>query len=457
MEIDDLSCTICHELYDDKLRIPRLIIGCGHTYCEKCLKEGDFICPEDNTAHRIINSEILPKNMTLIKLIKNKKSLSSTNLAVVKEEDELSGLTVGNLEISSKQEIKNTINITNNSYNMINISPSKLRSTLRKGSDKIIEKLCIYHGRPLEIICIEDREKICTNCALFGVHKNHNLINEEDFINEISLKTEVLIELDDLIDSNIHSFEKEIGENLESIVLENETRFDKMRNTIQDAYSSLIDKIREKEKEILEELNHKKLETNKKIMEYKNLPKSFIMKTEEWKNVVQNKLDKLNEINEDREEIIHLIDNNSTNHELISSAEAIVDEFIVHKNIPREEIDKILNRYYVEELKEYNMNFANIINIRDTDADPNLITKDIIDNFPKIDKNETFTTSANTIKGLEDSKNQIFSNNSSFLNISEDSAIISNIALIKKYQLSPNYQQQLEHLMSIRALSHLKE
>jgi hypothetical protein len=417
MEIDDLSCSICNELYDEKQRTPRLIIGCGHTYCENCLKEGDFICPEDNTAHRIVNPDILPKNMTLMKLIRNK--ISSTNLAIVKDNEQ-------SREFIDKSS--NTINITNNSYNTINITPIKTRSPIKILREKPNERLCIYHGRPLEIICIEDKEKICTNCALFGLHKNHNLINEEDFIKEISLKTEVLIDLYELIDSNIHLFEKEMSENLENILSENESRYENLRKNIHDAFSTIIEKVQNKEKEVIQDLNKKKIAVDEKILTYKNLPKDFIMKTEEWKNIVQNRLDKLNDINEDKEEIYQIIDNNSENHDLITSAEAIVDEFIYHKNIPREEIDKLLSVYYIEVNSNYNL--GDIVKVRDCESDANLNTKEIIENFPKIDKNETFTTSANTVKGLEDSKNQIFSNNSSFLNISEDSAILSKKLLI---------------------------
>ena len=37
------------------------------------------------------------------------------------------------------------------------------------------EELCKEHGRKIEIICIQDRTRICANCALFGAHKNHDI------------------------------------------------------------------------------------------------------------------------------------------------------------------------------------------------------------------------------------------------------------------------------------------
>jgi len=40
-----------------------------------------------------------------------------------------------------------------------------------------IEKqdLCQMHNKPIEIICIDCKERICSNCALFGNHKGHDI------------------------------------------------------------------------------------------------------------------------------------------------------------------------------------------------------------------------------------------------------------------------------------------
>jgi len=36
-------------------------------------------------------------------------------------------------------------------------------------------ELCPLHKRKIEIICIDCKERICSNCALFGTHKPHNI------------------------------------------------------------------------------------------------------------------------------------------------------------------------------------------------------------------------------------------------------------------------------------------
>ena len=62
--------------------------------------------------------------------------------------------------------------------------------------------MCTVHHRKLEIICIDDKVRICSNCALFGKHKNHDVRMEADVMEEIRIRTECLIEMYDLIEHN---------------------------------------------------------------------------------------------------------------------------------------------------------------------------------------------------------------------------------------------------------------
>lgn len=75
-------------------------------------------------------------------------------------------------------------------------------------------KFCSLHNnRPLEILCLDHNLRLCSNCALFGEHKNHNIINEEDYIKELEIKSEVLIDFYELIDKNCSSFEYGLNNN----------------------------------------------------------------------------------------------------------------------------------------------------------------------------------------------------------------------------------------------------
>lgn len=36
-------------------------------------------------------------------------------------------------------------------------------------------ELCPQHGRPLELICVVDKQRVCAQCALFGTHRGHDV------------------------------------------------------------------------------------------------------------------------------------------------------------------------------------------------------------------------------------------------------------------------------------------
>ena len=55
--------------------------------------------------------------------------------------------------------------------------------------------LCKQHGKPLDVICITCKERICSNCALFGNHKGHDVRAEQEVLDQINLRTECLMEM----------------------------------------------------------------------------------------------------------------------------------------------------------------------------------------------------------------------------------------------------------------------
>jgi hypothetical protein len=44
-------------------------------------------------------------------------------------------------------------------------------------------------------VCVDDKMRICSQCALFGQHKGHDVRMEDDVQKEISLKVEVIMEM----------------------------------------------------------------------------------------------------------------------------------------------------------------------------------------------------------------------------------------------------------------------
>jgi hypothetical protein len=59
------------------------------------------------------------------------------------------------------------------------------QSTGEPTKDQADEEMCKIHQRKLEIICIDDKERICSNCALFGYHRNHDIRMEPEVLQEI--------------------------------------------------------------------------------------------------------------------------------------------------------------------------------------------------------------------------------------------------------------------------------
>lgn len=62
------------------------------------------------------------------------------------------------------------------------------------------EDQCEEHNRKLEIICIQDRMRICSTCALFGAHKGHDVRMEHEVVGELAVRTELLIQMYQIVD-----------------------------------------------------------------------------------------------------------------------------------------------------------------------------------------------------------------------------------------------------------------
>ena len=64
--------------------------------------------------------------------------------------------------------------------------------------------MCPKHkGKPIEFISIDAKERICAHCALFGEYKTHDIRPEQDVVDEISTRTECLMEMFSMIQTNM--------------------------------------------------------------------------------------------------------------------------------------------------------------------------------------------------------------------------------------------------------------
>ena len=77
--LNDEKCPTCKTDYDLKVKVPKILVQCGHTICLKCMKQfykGDKIrCPICLKLHKKIPAiEVLPTNHTLYKKLMNSLS-----------------------------------------------------------------------------------------------------------------------------------------------------------------------------------------------------------------------------------------------------------------------------------------------------------------------------------------------------------------------------------------------
>jgi len=285
-------------------------------------------------------------------------------------------------------------------------------------------KYCNIHPtRPLELICIDHKTKICTNCELSDEHKNHHIINEEDFMKEIEAKIETLIELFKLVDNNLHAFKNtndcdappsEIFFAIENILQKSREKQSSLIKQLKSFNEEVIKNLKIKEGKMIQEINANFEKINTKILTFKEIPKDLLNKSD-WKSNVQNKLNMINEITESNnlsEEFIKLLDM-YINQDIINNAEEVVSESVKLKNPTSGNFENMIENNFLE----INYRYANRLSAnsmefhsKDTKIDiEEILTLDENDN--KIPDN-VFNTEDNTV------------NINSFLNIGEDSAKI---------------------------------
>ena len=340
---DETKCPLCNNQYDEEIRIPRILLNCGHTICSLCISSSNnsnslLKCPEDNTEYQNITLASFPINKALLRLL-HKISESKKN----NEENSLTKIVSIKTPKTSPEKRLNTARASR-----INLENLKLISN--KKSEKCPE----HPSRNLEMICLEDQCKICTNCAIFGKHKNHNVINIDEFVKDIELKAEKLIELfENISDGEI---KKEIGiindkskNNLLNLLEVINDKYINMTNVIQDFTKNLIEKVKKDENILIGEISNQFDKLKERINYYLEFPEKIKVNVTEWKNKVQDNMGLLNEVKDLSNECLKFVDcygDNSYN-KLIKAGNNIVYDIQRIVSFPTDELQ--------EEIKNLNL------------------------------------------------------------------------------------------------------
>ena len=115
-----MKCQLCRYPFDRKRRSPLVLPRCGHTFCSNCIHE-------EGTGQRF------------------------------------------------------ECPLDENVYDLRGGSTPLPPNTIVMGLLGTVDSLCPVHDKPMEYFCLEDREEICANCALFGPHRQHELSQTSEF------------------------------------------------------------------------------------------------------------------------------------------------------------------------------------------------------------------------------------------------------------------------------------
>lgn len=53
----------------------------------------------------------------------------------------------------------------------------------------------MIHKRNIEVVCLDCKEMICTNCALFGQHRGHSIYSEDDLLMMLGDRAQDIVHL----------------------------------------------------------------------------------------------------------------------------------------------------------------------------------------------------------------------------------------------------------------------
>ena len=340
---DETKCPLCNNQYDEEIRVPRILLNCGHTICSLCITSSEnsktsLTCPEDSTQYNDITLSSFPINKALLRLLhkisESKKNLNKNSLT----------------KLNRIKTPKTSPNKGLNTARESRINLENLKLVASKKSEKCLE----HPSRNLEMICLEEMCKICTNCAIFGKHKNHNVINIDEFVKDIELKAEKLIELfENISDGEI---KKEIGiindksiNELNNLLEVINDKYNNMTNIIYEFTKNLIEKVKNDEKILIGEISSQFDKLKERIKYYLELPEKINTNVNEWKNKVQDNMGLLNEVKDLSNECLKFVDCYGDNlyNKLIKSGNNIVYDIQKIVSFPTDDLQ--------EEIKNLNL------------------------------------------------------------------------------------------------------
>jgi len=218
----DLVCVLCSNNYDFEKHLPRFL-SCGHTYCSFCL---EYIIANGNS--------ICPSDHTPI---------ATTSV--------------------------------------LEIPKNKVLLKLLKAP---LPEKCSEHKKDLEFFCFQDNQKVCSKCALFGDHKEHDIKPLEDLNEEIEKR---ILELNAL-KQGICQVEADLEGNLMLSVEKIQNNFQAKKDQLLEFLSKEFQKLKKRlsklETVAFQALNKNFEYIEEQIFTCKEVPKLVDSKARNWKD-----------------------------------------------------------------------------------------------------------------------------------------------------------------------------
>ena len=310
MNNDKFHCPKCKLLFDSLNHLPRILNICEHTLCSYCINEQlhktptKIFCPIDNILYENISSiNIFKENTNLIEELQESLNIPSNHNYEISNED----IFFDKSGIMNSDKFNDTMNSLNLNSSIISSSHCyyKKSKDIRVNLGEKNSQICNIHTLPLNVICIDERKKICSQCALNNEHVNHQIITENEFMNNI----DNLIDLFQEVDNNQIKYLNFNSINTKSTLDKIGNNIDNLIQMINNTKNDIISNINEQCKHIENYLNERKKEIFDKYQSTSFDISTLRESTLNWMQIVTNKLDQLNEIKEPSSECIKLLDN----------------------------------------------------------------------------------------------------------------------------------------------------
>jgi hypothetical protein len=163
-----MECANCKNLYSEKDHIPRMLIQCGHTICEMCIKQlftgKGITCPECKMVNEANSHTTFPKNVALLNMTREASNARTNPNTTNKTQ-----LTDNNNNNDNKRVSRN-----HNAQVKGSSSSSSSNGSVHSKRDRAA---CPNHGKRIEAYCEDCLLLLCIDCILLDGHNSHQISN----------------------------------------------------------------------------------------------------------------------------------------------------------------------------------------------------------------------------------------------------------------------------------------